>query len=333
MPPCAIPGTSVALSPCFHSGSENEKTIIRRENISFFWRGSGGTFFFRKKRPPQEKTSSTKKTLLHVCADLVVVWGGNFFGGFFDFLLFGQVCGKRNFAFIAVAEEVLGLVGVEAFEGEGTQFAGGVEVGLFRDGLVGGLGVVVVEQGQEADGFQAAFVEFEDVGDVVGFFGFESDGGADLVVGPVVLHLGDVFDLFPDGDVGFGAVEVFLFDGEVDNPCVVAVDGFFDTVTGLAQGFDEGAGAVDADGAPVVLGVGVVDAGGDAGEQGDGAAGFDAGFFDAFGYAEPLGVDLVELFDVAVAFVAPAEVFATSDALEVFSDTRLTEADASVCAA
>jgi hypothetical protein len=87
-------------------------------------------------------------------------------------------------------------------------------VGLAGDGLVGGLGVVVFGQREEADGLEAGFVELEDVGDVLGLLRVEGDGGADLVVGPVVLHLGDVFHLLPHGDVGLGAVEEFSWTGK-----------------------------------------------------------------------------------------------------------------------
>jgi len=116
----------------------------------------------------------------------------------------------------------------------------------------------VVAEGQETDGFESGFVKFEDSGDVFCFFGFEGYGSADLVVGPVELHLSDVFDLFPDGDVAFGPVEMFGHDGEVYDEGVVAVHGFFHAVSGPTDGIDEGACFVDSDGLHVIFGMGVV---------------------------------------------------------------------------
>jgi len=56
-----------------------------------------------------------------------------------------------------------------------------VGVGFLGDFLVGAWGSCG-RGGEETDGFESGFVEFEDSGDIFGFFGFEGDGGADLVV-------------------------------------------------------------------------------------------------------------------------------------------------------
>ena len=131
------------------------------------------------------------------------------------FLLFGQRYQSGHGAFVAITVQVLILIGVHGMEVRCAEFGHGIFIGFLGHGLVRRLCIVVIHKGQEGNGLQPGLVQLQNIGDIQGFFRFESDGCADLIVGPVILDLSHIFHLFPNAHIVFAAEEEFFFHRKI----------------------------------------------------------------------------------------------------------------------